>query len=84
MINTHRENIVQILSMFCRKDTFVDIKVFNQSYLLPKVHFNAQLIMALKFAGVFEDKNNLIGDLTKNSVEQFILSQAIPFKGRIQ
>lgn len=65
--------MIQILGMFCKKDIFVDLKIYNQSYLLPKIHFNAQLILGLKLASVFEDQNNIIANVANSSVEQFVL-----------
>ena len=63
MINTHRDIMLETLELFCKRGTFVDIKIGYASYLLPKVHFTAQLVLALKQASCFEDHNNVLGDL---------------------
>lgn len=75
MINTHRDYLVQGLSLFCKKNTFIDIKIQNQTYLLPKIHFTAQLILGLKFLGYFEDSNSIISNLENISLEQFLISE---------
>jgi len=73
MINTHRDHIIQVLSLFCEPGAFVDLKVGYQSYLLPKHHFVLQLVMALKKTGFFRDGNRLQESLEAFEVEGLLL-----------
>lgn len=69
LINVHRENIIEILSLFSKPDHFYDIKIQYSSFFLPKFHFNKQLILSLHQMNLFEDRNNLFNKV--ESIESF-------------
>lgn len=79
MINTHRDYMWQVLRLFCKQDSFVEIKVHHQSHLLPKVHFNAQILLGLKMIGFFEDKNSILSQLSKIHLDEYLLAPTKEF-----
>lgn len=64
----------QTLRLFCKKNTFIEIKVQHQSYLLPKVHFCAQTLLGLKLAGFFEDRNSILDQLESMNIDKYLIS----------
>ena len=73
MINTHRDDLVRILSLFCRPDSFIDVKVGYQSFLLPPIHFNLQLLLALKSLNRLEDTNLLMKKLESIPIDNILM-----------
>ncbi len=78
MINTHRDDLMRGLSLFCRPGTFVDVKVGYQAYLLPPIHFVLQLLLGLQALGRLEDPNLLLSKLRSMPIDNLLMPK-LPF-----
>jgi hypothetical protein len=70
LINTHREPIHAIMSLFGKKHHFYDLKMNYTSYQRNKLHFSAQLLMAMKCLNAFDDENMLKVPFGKKKVKK--------------
>ena len=73
MINSHRDDLVRTLALFCRAGTFLDVKVGYQTFLLPPVHFVLQLLLGLRALRRLDDRNLLLTKLADVSVDTLLL-----------
>jgi hypothetical protein len=75
-INTHRDSILQVTSLFCTQNTFLDLKVLQNDTPFEQLHFKLQLVLALNRLGCFEDRQHIVERIHNTGLKEFLLKQS--------